>query len=63
MTALLPIAMGAVLIVLGLGLYTMFRGRERTRFSSNQLMRMRVVLQAIAVVLLLAWFSWKTQGG
>lgn len=60
--ALLPLGMGAVLVVLGLGLYTLVRGQSKTQLNSNQLMRLRVVLQAIAVVLLLAWFSAKTGG-
>lgn len=60
--ALLPLGMGAVLVVLGLGLYTLVRGQANTKFNSNQLMRMRVLLQTIAVILLLGWFWYKTNG-
>lgn len=48
------IAALAVLAILALGLYTLLRGRENTRLDSNRLMRWRVVLQAFAIVLLMA---------
>ncbi|MDO8421041.1 MAG: twin transmembrane helix small protein [Parvibaculum sp.] len=49
---LVPIFMGAVLIVLLLGLLNMARGGSASR--SQSLMRWRVVLQFIAVVSLMA---------
>lgn len=46
-----PILMGAVLIVLIIGLLNMARGGPASR--SQMLMRWRVILQAIAVAVLL----------
>ena len=46
-----PIAIGAVTVVLVLGLLNMMRGGSPNR--SQQLMRMRVLLQAIAIVVAL----------
>jgi type II secretory pathway component PulF len=42
----------AVVGVLGFGFYTLRRGGEFGRTWSNRLMRMRIGLQALAVVLL-----------
>ena len=47
----LPLALVAVVVILGLGLWTMLRGDSPNR--SQQLMRWRVVLQFAAVVLLM----------
>ena len=44
----------AVLITLAFGLYALFRGGEFGRTYSNKLMRLRVVLQFIAVLILVA---------
>jgi len=48
---LVPIAIGAVAVVLLLGLINMMRGGSPNR--SQQLMRMRVLLQAVAIVVAL----------
>ena len=48
-TILLPIAVGAVALVLLLGLINMMRGGSPNR--SQSLMRMRVLLQFIAIVI------------
>lgn len=57
-------AIGAVAITLGFGIYALFRGGDYARSNSNKLMRLRVGLQAVAVVLLVAGMWWKsTQGG
>ena len=48
---ILSIALIAVAVVLGLGLWSMLRGRDPSR--SQKLMRWRIVLQAIAIVILL----------
>ena len=48
-TIVLPIAVGAVAVVLLLGLYNMMRAGSANR--SQQLMRWRVGLQFVAVVL------------
>ena len=57
-------AIAAVTVVLGFGLYSLFRGGDFARSHSNRLMRLRVAVQAMAVVLLMAGLWWKsTQGG
>ncbi len=48
----LPIAIGAVAIVLILGLVNMMRGGSTSR--SQSLMRWRVILQFVAIVLIMA---------
>ncbi|MFN3170400.1 MAG: twin transmembrane helix small protein [Hyphomicrobiales bacterium] len=51
------LALGAVVVVLFLGLANMMKGGSSNR--SQQLMRWRVILQAIAivVVMIVAWFA------
>ena len=51
------LAMFAVLVVLGMGFFSLARGGEFRAKWSNKLMRMRVLFQAIALVLLflVAW--------
>lgn len=56
-------AIAAVTITLGLGLYSLFRGGDYARTHSNRLMRLRVGLQALAVVLLVAGMVWKATTG
>jgi amino acid transporter len=48
---LVGIAMAAVLIVLLVGVFAMFKGGEFNRKYANKLMRLRVLLQAVALVL------------
>ncbi|ESQ77181.1 twin transmembrane helix small protein [Asticcacaulis sp. AC402] len=52
------LAMFAVVVVLGFGLYSLFKGGDFGRKWSNKLMRLRVLFQAIAIVLLIitVWF-------
>ena len=50
---LIPLALLAVTIVLGFGIYALFRGGEFGRNWSNKLMRLRVMAQAVAVVVLI----------
>lgn len=52
----LPVAIGAVVIVLILGLINMLRGGDSSR--SQKLMRLRVILQFVAIVLIMTtlWF-------
>jgi uncharacterized membrane-anchored protein len=49
---LIPLVILGVVIVLGFGFYALYRGGEFGRTWSNRLMRMRIGLQALAVVLL-----------
>ena len=50
--------LGAVGIVLILGIYTLFKGGNTSKKYSNQLMQLRVLLQFIAIIVLvvLAYF-------
>jgi hypothetical protein len=48
-TVILPIAVGAVTLVLLLGLFNMMRGGSPNR--SQKLMQLRVLLQFVAIVL------------
>ncbi|RYX94597.1 MAG: twin transmembrane helix small protein [Bradyrhizobiaceae bacterium] len=51
-TFILPIALGAVALVLLLGLFNMMRGGSPNR--SQQLMRWRVLLQFVAIAITMA---------
>ncbi len=53
---LILIALLAVVITLGFGFYSLYRGGDFARSYSNKLMRLRVVLQAVAILILLAAF-------
>ena len=59
---LLPVALFAVAATLGVGIYSLFRGGEFSRSYSNKLMRLRVVLQFVAIAVLMAAFYF-TSGG
>lgn len=60
---LIILAILAVTITLAFGLYSLFRGGDYARSHSNKLMRLRVGLQAVAVILLVVGMMWKaTQG-
>ena len=49
---IVPIAMGAVAVVLVLGLINMMRGGSPN--TSQKLMRMRVLLQFVAIIVIMA---------
>jgi hypothetical protein len=51
---LVAIAVAAVIVVLGLGLRSMFVGGENGPSRSNKLMRLRVALQFVAIVVIMA---------
>ena len=55
-----PLALLAVFLTLCVGIYSLFRGGDFARSHSNKLMRLRVVLQFVAVLLLLGAFWWRT---
>lgn len=56
---LILVAVAAVAISLGFGIYSLYRGGDYARSNSNKLMRLRVALQAVAVVLLVVGMWWK----
>ena len=51
---LVGVAVAVVFVVLCLGLYTLWRGGDTARTWSNKLMRIRVLAQAIAIVIIMA---------
>ncbi|WP_332764883.1 twin transmembrane helix small protein [Phenylobacterium sp.] len=60
---LIPISLVAVTVTLFIGLYALFRGGDFGRSYSNKLMRLRVLLQAIAVAVLVAAVWWRHNAG
>ena len=58
---LIPIALGGVLIALLVGLFALFKGGDFGRSYSNKLMRLRVLLQFVAILVLVAAFWWRTR--
>jgi hypothetical protein len=52
-----PIAVLAVAFVLLLGLFNMLRGGNASR--SQQLMRLRVLLQFVAIIVIMAVIWWR----
>ncbi|HCL67519.1 MAG: twin transmembrane helix small protein [Rhizobium sp.] len=59
-TTLTLIVMGLVVLVLARGLFNMMRGGSGN--LSNKLMRMRILLQAVAIALIMLTL-WLTGGG
>ena len=57
---IIPLAMGAVVIVLGMGLVNMMRGGSPN--LSQNLMRWRVILQFIAVMIMMGVLFVKGRG-
>jgi hypothetical protein len=55
--ALVPIAVTAVAVVLLLGLFNMLRGGSPNR--SQNLMRLRVLLQFIAIIIIMGVIWWR----
>ena len=60
---LIPVAILATTVFLGLGIYSLAKGGEFSEKNSNKLMRMRVAAQAVAVALLLLLVFLLGQGG
>ena len=54
---LIGVALAAVLVVLAVGIVAMFRGGEFNRKYGNKLMRLRVALQALAVLLMVLFVA------
>jgi hypothetical protein len=55
---LIVIALIAVLIVLLVGMISMFRGGEFNKRYGNKLMRLRVLVQGVAVVLIVIYVAF-----
>jgi hypothetical protein len=50
---LIPISVAAVVIVLATGIYSMAKGGEFNRKYSNKLMRLRILLQFVAILIIM----------
>ena len=59
----IPVCLAAVTITLCVGIYSLMRGGQFARSYSNKLMRLRVLLQFIAVCVLVAAFIWRGSHG
>jgi len=57
-TILIALALLAVLLTLSAGIYSLFRGGDFARTWSNKLMRLRVLLQFCAILILVAAMLW-----
>lgn len=62
---LVAIATGAVALVLIGGLYSLYRGGDFSRTWSNKIMRLRIVAQFIAIVVIMGvlYFWGRGSGG
>ena len=56
---LIPLSLAAVLTALLVGLYALFRGGDFGRSYSNKLMRLRVLMQFIAILVLVSAAWWR----
>jgi predicted membrane protein len=60
---LIYVALAAVATTLAFGIYSLYRGGDFGRSYSNKLMRLRVLLQFVAVLILVAAFYWRHRAG
>lgn len=60
---LIFVAIAAVAVTLGFGIRSLYQTGPEARSRSNRLMRLRVALQALAVVLLVVAMWWKSTHG
>ncbi len=61
-SALVAVAVLVVFVILCLGLYTMMKGGQTAASYSNKLMRLRVVAQFIAIILIMAVLFFSQSG-
>lgn len=61
---IVSIAVGLVAVVLLVGLYSLYRGGDFARTYSNKIMRLRIVAQLVAIVIIMAvLYFWGRGGG
>jgi uncharacterized membrane protein YozB (DUF420 family) len=56
-------ALVATALVVLIGVLNMGRSDENRRLTSNKLMRLRIVMQAIAIALVVIGLIWGSRGG
>lgn len=56
-------AIAAVAVTLAFGLRALYQDGPEARSRSNKLMRLRVALQAVAIILLVIGMWWKSTHG
>lgn len=56
------LAVGAVALIVVLGIGRFGRGRAEDRVASNRLMQYRLIAQAVAIILIMG-YVWLRQGG
>ena len=61
-SALVAVAVFVVFVILCLGLYTMMKGGSTAASYSNKLMRLRVIAQFIAIILIMAVLFFSQSG-
>jgi len=59
---LIPVSLFLVLAILAVGIYALFRGGDFGRSYSNKLMRLRVVAQFVAILVLMGALYWRKHG-
>jgi hypothetical protein len=59
---LIPVAMLATAVILGVGIYSLAKGGAFAKANSNKLMRLRVIAQATAIALMML-FLWLASRG
>lgn len=61
---IVSIAVGLVAVVLLVGLYSLYRGGDFARTYSNKIMRLRIVAQLVAIIVIMAvLYFWGRGGG
>ena len=60
---LIPVALAATVIILGVGLYSLARGGAFAKENANKLMRLRVAAQTVAIALLMLFLWLAGKGG
>jgi hypothetical protein len=59
---LIPVSLFLVLAILAVGIYALFRGGDFGRSYSNKLMRLRVLAQFVAILVLMGALYWRNHG-
>jgi uncharacterized membrane protein len=61
-SVLVGLATALVAVVLAVGLYSLFRGGDFARSYSNKIMRLRIVAQLVAIVVIMAVIYFSGRG-